>query len=368
MAEAARRTGAVTPDELIAAGLEAFAAARQAGGGDDVDYTLATRRVRISVAGSGFSDVFSRALARRPVTDGETPTMILRAWDAESTGTRMRADWIGQLVGPIGVVEQLTDDRYHVSMEVHSAMLSVVDTQTGNALHYVPDAALLPYWERTHPARLLWAAWARAQGMLMCHAAGVGIDGRGALVVGPSGSGKSTTALACLNAGMQTAGDDYVLVEPRGADESPLVHALYTSSLIEVGHARRFPQLIRSIDGLVEQSPDRAKAVTYAVGDGRPQMSGGFAAVAIAVPRVRAGDRSSYVRIAPAAALRALAPSTLWQLGIADSTNLAALVALCRRLPCYELTLGTDLDAVPGLLAEMIVEAAKTPVGEPIPA
>ena len=41
--------------------------------------------------------------------------------------------------------------------------------------------------------------------------------GRGVLVAGNSGAGKSTTTLACLEAGLDYVGDDYVLVDAGGA-------------------------------------------------------------------------------------------------------------------------------------------------------
>jgi hypothetical protein len=54
----------------------------------------------------------------------------------------------------------------------------------------------------------------RAQGLVPLHAACVGLDGRGILLMGPSGSGKSTVALQCLSEGFDFLSEDSVFVEP----------------------------------------------------------------------------------------------------------------------------------------------------------
>lgn len=355
----------MTPAALLSAGLEAFATAQGRVGGEDVRRTIAGRPVRFSFAGTGFRKPMARAIAGEEASGeaiaGSPPALTIHIWDAASTGVRMATDsWTGTLLGPVGVIEELSDERYHVSMDIHSSLASLLDARDGVALHYVPDPALLPYWELTHPARLLWAAWARAQGVLMCHAAAVAWEGRGALVVGPSGSGKSTTALSCLNAGMECAGDDYVLVEPG----SPVrAHALYTASLLDVAHARAHPSLMPAVDRVAAATPDRSKAVTYSTGGDRPSIRGGFAVAAIIVPRVVRGERTGYAPLSAGHALRALAPSTLSQLGMVDSAPLAALARLCRSLPCFEMWLGTDVEAIPHVVREIISVAERRPVG-----
>lgn len=54
----------------------------------------------------------------------------------------------------------------------------------------------------------------RAQGLVPLHAACVGRDGRGLLLIGPSGSGKSTVALHCLLQGFDFVSEDSVFVAP----------------------------------------------------------------------------------------------------------------------------------------------------------
>jgi hypothetical protein len=54
----------------------------------------------------------------------------------------------------------------------------------------------------------------RGQGLVPLHAACVGLDGRGILLMGPSGAGKSTIALQCLLEGFEFLAEDSVFVAP----------------------------------------------------------------------------------------------------------------------------------------------------------
>jgi hypothetical protein len=55
----------------------------------------------------------------------------------------------------------------------------------------------------------------RAQGLVPLHAACVGLDGRGILLMGPSGAGKSTVTLQCLLDGFDFLSEDSVFVAPK---------------------------------------------------------------------------------------------------------------------------------------------------------
>ena len=54
----------------------------------------------------------------------------------------------------------------------------------------------------------------RAQRLVPLHAACVGLDGRGILLMGPSGAGKSTIAMQCLLDGLEFLAEDSVFVAP----------------------------------------------------------------------------------------------------------------------------------------------------------
>jgi len=340
---------------LVEAARAGFAEARRRTGGTDLDGSIAGRPVRLRFAGRFFADQFATALAVQPRAQIDHG-LTINAWDGASTGVALEwAGWLGKQLGPVGVVEELSDERYHVSFDLHGALVSILDRDAALAFHYVPDPALMPPWENTHPARLLWSAWARSSGLLTCHAAAVAVDGRGVLLVGNSGSGKSTTALACLADGMDSAGDDYVLVEP---GDRPVVHALYTSALLALDHAQQHDRLMPTIDH-VAHMPGRSKAVMFANGVDRPSVSAGFPLVGIVALHVEPGSTPAYAAASSGTTLRALAPSTLGQLGMVDAPGLRGLADLCRRLPAFELRLGDDPAPVPALVRALIADAER---------
>jgi hypothetical protein len=353
----------MTPAALFAAARASFErAADAASGRRTVAGVLAGRQVRLSFAGDFFERQLLRALAidqandRAAAADARDGSELrLHAWDARSSGVRLpSASWAGFTLTPSGIVAELSHAPYLVTLELHGALASMLDRDSGEAYHFVPDPSQLPAWETTHPARIVLATWARDRGLITCHAAAVADGDVGVLLCGSSGAGKSTTALGALAAGLRSAGDDYVLVEP---GSPPVVHALYRSTLLEEAHYARHSRLMPVVDHVADQG-DRRKAVMFAGTDGTPQVRGGFPLVALVALRVERGSTPAYAPTTAAAVLRALAPSTLAQLGMVDAAGLARLAALCRTLPAYELRLGDDPAPVPDLLRELIAEAA----------
>jgi hypothetical protein len=80
----------------------------------------------------------------------------------------------------------------------------------------------------------------RAQGLVPLHAACVGLDGRGILLMGPSGSGKSTIALQCLLEGFDFLSEDSVFVAPKSMRATGAANFLHVraDSLRWLGRSR----------------------------------------------------------------------------------------------------------------------------------
>jgi hypothetical protein len=81
----------------------------------------------------------------------------------------------------------------------------------------------------------------RAQRMVSLHAACVGLDGRGILLMGPSGSGKSTIALHCLLNGFDFLSEDSVFVAPNTMRATGISNFLHvrSDSLVWLGRTRQ---------------------------------------------------------------------------------------------------------------------------------
>ena len=153
-----------------------------------------------------------------------------------------------------------------------------------------------------------------------------------------------------MAAGLRYAGDDYVAVAP---GPQPWVHSLYSSGKLEDHQLARFPALGGAVGNLEREAGE--KAVVYveeaapgstdrrlpAAGDPRP-------AIVAQTPETRAVPRPA------AAALAALAPSTIFQLHPPQPGMLAEMAALVGRVPCFTLRLGSDLERIPEAIVELL--------------
>lgn len=92
----------------------------------------------------------------------------------------------------------------------HEHQWLALDLAEGSGVQLARSPADLPDWFAGAPLRqhLHWLL--RARGWRIAHAASLGLNGRGILILGHGGAGKSGTALAGIAAGLQTVGDDYV--------------------------------------------------------------------------------------------------------------------------------------------------------------
>jgi hypothetical protein len=162
--------------------------------------------------------------------------------------------------------------------------------------------------------------------------------------VGKGGSGKSTVALACLEAGFQYAGDDYVLLSDEGA---PYVHSLYGSAKLHRDHARRFPELFSAATLASPEAGDQeAKAVAIVSRTHPGRVVAGFPLAAVLVPRIVGSGETVAARVSAAEALLALAPSSILQLPGAGHTAFQRLASAMRRVPAYRLSLGADIGGI----------------------
>ena len=83
--------------------------------------------------------------------------------------------------------------------------------------------------------------WARLEGLLLMHAAVVGVDGKGVLIGGRGGVGKSTLSVACLLGGLDFVSDDYVMLTGEGPLQAMPLYSMV--SLNPDMHALLKPEL-----------------------------------------------------------------------------------------------------------------------------
>lgn len=176
---------------------------------------------------------------------------------------------------------------------------------------------------------------------------------RGLLLAGAGGSGKSTTTAACLESGLETCGDDFVAVTPGAA---PRAHALFDTLKLDAASLARFPRLAAQVAQVA--NPELGTKARIHLSELSPsRLRASCSLEAIVVPRLAPGESTRSAPLPKSAALRALAPSTLFLTRGAESETAAKLAALVRRLPTHELRIGgapaEAADRVRGLLEQL---------------
>ncbi|MGE3074354.1 MAG: hypothetical protein AB7N24_13975 [Dehalococcoidia bacterium] len=330
---------AAFPDTAYDVFLDAFnRAAADAGGVVRMPITLGPVRVQFEFAGPALLPRLGAPFAHLRAPEGPAD-LTIRAWDSESTGVALPKE----LPTAWNVYSQSLPAMSDEGAQRWTYFrpdpgLTVFDSPSQTATYWVPAASSLTYGDIAGGFRAV-IAWSMAErGMQFLHSAAVAAGDRAALIVGSSGSGKSSTALACLLNGLEYLGDDHCLLE---LDASPpAVHSIYAAAKLHDAQLLRFPRLHPFVVNPNRVAPDKGVAILFP--DFAELLPASRPLVAVFVPRIANVETTTIGPIGPAAALAALAPSTLLQMASADRGGLAAMARLVRRIPCYSLRLGTE--------------------------
>jgi hypothetical protein len=336
-----------------------FEQAARAAGVTERRLELAGRAVSIRFAGSAAADALAAAFSHLDAAPGDEAALTLRVWDSATAAVgrpslaprrQPRGEREHTGAGPSYFYE---DASFRALHQPAIDALSVLNADADSGWFWVPDAGGLPYWEYTAPFRHLLNWWLGSRGHRYVHGAAVGMASGGVLLVGPGGSGKSTTALSVLAEGrLRFAGDDYVAV---GRDGEPFIHSLYSSAKVHRADVQRLPHLAPALE---REEPTQAKVVVDVAKLFPDRCIAGFPLRAVVVPRIT--DRRA-ARVVPgthAAALRALAPSTIFQLHPPEPDALARMADLIRTVPTFSLELGTAAQTIPPALVDLLDELA----------
>ena len=351
-----------TPGEFFAEARRRFrdAAARAPGG--DIGIRLAGRPIRLRFAGTAMRAVVEPVFDHLPRAPIESAELTIALWDTRTTGIAMPPrPWGPDDHGALGIIAPFCDGRYVTKLDPWGVTLSMLDGESNEAVYWAPDARRMPVWERGHPLDLVFAHWLARSGLRMVHAGAVGSPLGGALIVGAGGTGKSTTVLACLGSPIKIVSDDYLVIAADGA--VPIAHGVYGSAYLHTDHRARFPQLMTAVENLDRIGHE--KPLMWLAARRPDAMLPAVPITAIVLPQVRGHGPTSFRPAAASLALRALAPSSLLQLGLREAAAFNGMAALCRRLPSYTLELGAGVDDIPERLTAILSDAARAcgPVG-----
>jgi hypothetical protein len=220
------------------------------------------------------------------------------------------------------------------------------------ALFWIRNTMLLPYYETGAPLRDIFSWLARQHELQYAHAAAVGTDDGAVLLIGKGGSGKSTSALTCLqHSGFHYFGDDYVLIKHT---PHPYVYSLYNSAKLNADHAENFPHLLKYASNL--DKLDTEKALIFIKDIFPEKIYHQMPIKAIVLPHVTGLQNSSYTSTSAAHALRALAPSSMFQLPGSSQNTFQYFSQLVRKVPAYILHAGTDFYQIPETIISILKE------------
>jgi hypothetical protein len=314
---------------------------------------IAGQIVRIRLAGTTLEPILLPALAHAVIADPErTPDLTIYAFDMHSTGVNMPTPaWS---VNAFATPENLfgTDNAsYFAVYNSNLGILNMLDVAGGRAFFWMRDGRLHPPHDMSSPFRLLMFWWMRTHGIQFVHGAAVGKAGAGLLLVGKGGSGKSSSALACLEAGWQYAGDDYVMF---GLEPTPTVYNLYQSAKLKVDHLHdNFAGFTGTIHDYTQ--PDRQDKAIMLLQERFPgQLVHSIPLRAIVYPRVTGIHHPRLHKIDAKNSLAGLVPSTVQQLQCVRPQDFKAMTALVQALPGYALELGGNVQEIPDVLRELI--------------
>ena len=292
------------------------------------------------------SELFKRAVVNDH--DSVASTHTVSVWDGTSpSNVPPRRPWGPTDHEPLGVVNRFSTGPYRCAYDMHTDSLLAYDSQRKHSWVWYPDFDALPAWAIASPFRIPLSWFLNEHKMQMIHGAAVALDGRGILLTAPGGSGKSTTALMCALAGMDYLGDDYVVIDPQLRQ----IHMVYQTAKLFVPSLALLPQLEDAV--INRDKLDRDKGILF-LDNADVTMSTSAALTAIVVPQVDTASKTRLKSISPQDALLAVLPSTI--VGLFGGTHVTPglLLSLVNSVPCYQLTIGFDTEAIVPTLNSLV--------------
>ena len=318
-------------------------------------HRFADHTLTIHAVGEAVADVFGPALAHNRIDPDPDADLTITAFSGDTSGIELN----GIARAALDQSHTMRPDRRHEVVALRSdelfaafrwPVLSLFERATHRGLWYVDRLDLLRVWDVAAPGRELLNWWLNGFGAQLVHAAAVGVEDAAVLVTGRGGSGKSTLALSCIGSELRYLGDDYCAVR---LEPDPTVMTLYNSGkMVGQEDIDRLPHLERWI-----VNPDELgdmKQMVFAHQIDPTTVLNSAPLRAIVLPTIVAEGAPEVSEISRNEALRALAPTSMLQLPGTGSGDLRAMADLVRRLPCFQLTVGPDLDANRAALAAFV--------------
>ncbi|MBZ9795306.1 serine kinase [Mesorhizobium sp. ES1-4] len=229
----------------------------------------------------------------------------------------------------------------------------VYDPQRRVGVQLMASADAFPPWEPGAPLRVFLHWEYAARGMRLTHAGTLGAGGKGILLAGSGGAGKSGTVAAGLLNGLDSVGDDYVLIDlAGGVTARPLFSTLKQDAH---GFARLGLQQRLTAQGPLNWQGKHTFHIEGIAPRPVPMM---LDIVALVVPHISGGGASSIMPMSRRDAMIALAPSGIAQMPGERESGFRFFSDLTRLLPCYRLSLGTQPREIASTIEDFLTRGA----------
>ena len=328
----------------------------------------ATRRHRIAIAstvvelqvrGDTMNDALFPALAHLavPATTQRIPDIVFHLWDGDETGAwPPPPPFATDDYHRYGQRAVAHDSATSVMVAPFDGLLYAYDQESRQGYFWCRNAAELSIYERAAPAQTLFHWALREFGWQVVHAAAVGTEAGGVLLVGNTGAGKSTTALALLeqrnghSPALRYLSDDKCLVRLRPQVEA---FALFNSAKLKADMLDRFPTFRPLIQGWDDEyKAGKSLAFLHPSFDG--QMIRRMPIRALVTPQIAHLAQPRLTPVRGPEVFRVLGPSTVIWLPGAEADNFRFNAELARTLPSFRLDLAVEPERNSAAIAALL--------------
>lgn len=282
-------------------------------------------------------------------TDGPVPTgepLLWRIGDASAPDAFPKFPPQPNAMQDLGSFHSNREGAHFV--ERRQGMVSVYDHQKRVITSICQGVGLLENDLIAKPLLRFLMGLLHQEGIYLAHAALVGLNGQGLLVTGKGGMGKSTISAAALGGGLSFCSDDFVALQRVGDDI--IGHSLYASLLLHPDQVARHPHFHGHCRA--SRSADVPKTVVILGTEFREQTVARLRVDAMAVPQVSGQQQSELWPMSRVAALRALAPTSVFSSPWHEVARARFLVGLAADLACFQYISGSDFAKIPDPIRE----------------
>lgn len=324
----------------------------------EYDFLIAGYRIRLHFAGPALVPLFTPALAHLAVpANADLPDLTVCLWDSQSAGVALPpCPWTQQDVQLRGEVAAYTAENLLTVVQLDTGAVSVLNHTRNLGVYWIAAGDQLPAYERAAPLKVILHAWLARRSLSMIHAGAVGTASGAVLITGKTGSGKSTASLACLSDSLNYLSDDRCLISLRTGE--PVAYCIYNSAKLHSDHIIRFPHLVPHISNPNESAPE--KSLVFVQQYAPHRLLAPLPIKAILLARVAHQPETTIAPVRGMAVLRELATSTLIYQPAAAHAEVHTMAELVRRVPCYMINLGYNLEGIPPVVTELIEREGRT--------